>query len=328
MSGQTFLRSVALAVLLPALVPSPPPLWLDTAGHPTRNARDALNVLSHAADEGLDPADYRIPAPDNPSEFDAALTAAMQRYLRHLHMGRIDPAAIGFHLDAPRDHHDFAEYLRTAVSNERVAAAAADLRPPIAQYGLLRDALARYRALAADSSLTTPIQLPPVLRPGDDCASIAALRHLLVALGDLPETTAPGADSLRYDGALVEGVKHFQARHGLDVDGVIGAATAAALRVPMAWRVRQIELSLERLRWLPHLGDSRLIVMNIPMFRLWTWNGVSSNGVPLFGMDVIVGKAALDKRTPVFMAAMKEVIFRPFWNVPDSILYKEELPKI
>ena len=46
----------------------------------------------------------------------------------------------------------------------------------------------------------------------------------------------------------------------------------AALRVPLAWRVRQIELALERLRWLPHLGDERLVALNIPMFRLWAWD--------------------------------------------------------
>ena len=122
-------------------------------------------------------------------------------------------------------------------------------------------------------------------------------------------------------------MKRFQTRHGLATDGVLGKEHRGALRVPLAWRVRQIELALERLRWLPHLGDKRLIALNIPMFRLWAWDMIPPNGAPLFGMDVIVGRA-LNTQTPVFVEDMREVIFRPYWNVPRSILRHELLPKL
>ena len=69
-------------------------------------------------------------------------------------------------------------------------------------------------------------------------------------------------------------MKRFQTRHGLEPDGVLGKSTQAALRVPLAMRVRQIELALERLRWVPHLGDKRFVAVNIPMFRLWAWDGI------------------------------------------------------
>ena len=153
------------------------------------------------------------------------------------------------------------------------------------------------------------------------------LHHELVAFGDLPADTPAPPESGRYEGALVEGIKRFQIRHGLEPDGVLGKSTMAALRVPLTWRVRQIELALERLRWLPHLGDERLIALNIPMFRLWAWDMIPPNGAPLFGMDVIVGRA-LNTQTPVFVEEMREVIFRPYWNVPRSILRHEVLPKI
>ncbi len=145
-------------------------------------------------------------------------------------------------------------------------------------------------------------------------------------MGDLP-TDASVEESDRYDGSTVEGVKHFQIRHGLEPDGVLGKSTIAALRAQLTWRVRQIELALERLRWLPHLGDERLIALNIPMFRLWAWDAIPPDGAPLFGMDVIVGRA-LSTETPVFVAEMGEVIFRPYWNVPGSILRHEVLPKL
>jgi len=89
--------------------------------------------------------------------------------------------------------------------------------------------------------------------------------------------------------------------------------------------VRQIELALERLRWLPVLGPQRLIAINIPMFRLWAWESGTSRRDPSFGVNVIVGRA-MRTRTPVFVEQMREVIFRPFWNVPPSIARHEIVP--
>jgi murein L,D-transpeptidase YcbB/YkuD len=91
--------------------------------------------------------------------------------------------------------------------------------------------------------------------------------------------------------------------------------------------VRQVELALERLRWLPDFDDRRLIAVNIPMFRFWAWDRTPPNDAPAFAMKVIVGRA-LSTETPVFDEEMREVIFRPYWNVPRSILLKETLPLI
>jgi len=120
-------------------------------------------------------------------------------------------------------------------------------------------------------------------------------------------------------------VKHFQLRHGLQSDGVLGAGTQAALAVPLSWRVRQIELAMERLRWLPHLGDEPFLAVNIPMFHLWGWDSIRPNGVPSFGTGVIVGRA-LNTKTPVLVEDMRYIVFRPYWNVPPSILRHEMLP--
>jgi murein L,D-transpeptidase YcbB/YkuD len=91
--------------------------------------------------------------------------------------------------------------------------------------------------------------------------------------------------------------------------------------------VRQIELALERLRWLPDFDDRRLIAMNIPMFRLWAWDSTPPNDAPALSMRVIVGRA-LSTETPMFDEEMREVVFRPYWNVPRSILRGEILPLI
>jgi len=135
------------------------------------------------------------------------------------------------------------------------------------------------------------------------------------------------SEASTYNGAVVEAVQRFQRRHGLLPDGVLGKETQAALRVPLSWRVRQIELALERLRWLPHVGDARLLAVNIPMFHLWGWDQIPENGAPSFGTGVIVGRA-LNTQTPVFVEEMRYIIFRPYWNIPPSILRHETLPAI
>jgi murein L,D-transpeptidase YcbB/YkuD len=128
-----------------------------------------------------------------------------------------------------------------------------------------------------------------------------------------------------YTGALVDGIKRFQSRHGLDVDGVIGRATWRELSIPTAQRARQIELALERLRWLPHQIEGPLIVLNVPMFELRGWDH-GWRGAPAFTMKAIVGRP--ETPTPVLNETMESVIFRPYWNVPFSILQHEYLPAL
>ena len=311
------------------------PLWLDAVGHPTRDAGDALTLLANAADEGLDPQQYGAPALERRAAaiasssaageraaFDVALSHAILRYLRHLHNGRVDPRAIGFRMTAPPKDHDVVAVLRRAVETHQIAAAAATFTPPLVLYRALRSMLAHYKRLAIDEG-----ELPRASRtvkPGEFYEDRGLLVRRLMALGDLTEPDAPAA-APTYDDVLVEAVKHFQMRHGLLPDGVLGPATLAALRTPLARRVRQIELALERLRWLPDLDPNRFVAVNIPMFRVWAWDVVPADGAPSFGTNVIVGRA-LNTQTPVFVEEMQHIIFRPYWNVPSSILRNEILP--
>ena len=314
-------------------------LWIDTTGRPSRQARESLMLLRDAQSEGLDPADYRpdmldtlaatlgatsSPIPRNVASFDVALSRAMLRYFRHLHLGRIDPRTIGFRWNVSAEGHDFAALLRSAVADDHIAETVVALRPSLVQYNALRTMLTRYRALAADASLGLPPTPAAAVHPGEPYAGLDVLSRQLVMFGDLPTGLQSLAVPGTYGGDLVEGVRRFQLRHGLEPDGVLGKRTQAALRVPLAWRVRQIELALERLRWLPDLGARRLVAINIPMFRLWAWDSVP-NDAPTLAMDVIVGRA-LSTQTPVFDEEMREVIFRPYWNVPRSILRNEILP--
>ena len=149
------------------------------------------------------------------------------------------------------------------------------------------------------------------IEPGGRSADVPALAHYLSALGDSPSGAADRLDARLYDGAIVDAVKRFQARHGLQADGVLGRLTRKALAVPLSSRVRQIELSLERLRWLPEFGGQRLLAVNIPMFQVWGMEGDMATRTASFSSVVIAGRA-LATRTPVLVEQMEDAIFRPY----------------
>ncbi|MDH5234124.1 MAG: peptidoglycan-binding protein, partial [Gemmatimonadota bacterium] len=294
------------------------PVWLTANGGLRGVAEDALALLRQSADEGLRPADYDVavldsvsgriasggpPVVDDIARFEAVLTLAVSRYLGDLHDGRVDPRRVGFHLQANMDPHQIVFLLSSALSEGSLTVVARDLAPRLPQYGGLRAVLPKYRELAAAPEETIP-ELA-ALAPGDSSLGVAAIRRRLIRLGDL----APGEerDSSRYDSVLVAGVRSFQDRHGLEADGVIGRETLAELRVPLSWRVRQIEFALERLRWIPDLGAGPLVLVNIPMFELSAWDSVTPTATPSFRTGVIVGKA-LDTETPVLLEEMRYLI--------------------
>jgi murein L,D-transpeptidase YcbB/YkuD len=315
-------------------------LWLADDGRPLARAREALELLAGSTSHGLDAGAYHLPelaglaasldASPRAAEaatFDLALSTAILRYLRHLHTGRLEPRSVGFRLGSRADEHDYGELLRAALEGEGVAALAGALAPELPLYARLRVALPRYRELAADTSVEAPVASAVSVRPGDSCSELALLHRLLVAVGDLAAATPPPPAGEPYGEPWLSAVQRFQARHGLAVDGVIGRETFAALRVPLAWRARQIELSLERLRWLPHLQHQRLVAVNVPMFRLAAWDVFPGEGSPALTTEVIVGRA-LRTQTPVFADQMRYLIFRPYWNVPASIVRGEILPAV
>lgn len=211
------------------------------------------------------------------------------------------------------------------------AAPALAQEPVYAPGRALAEAVGRYRALAAGPDLRPPQSSRRTIRAGDAYAAASALRGYLVALGDLADSLAnpiaAGADTV-YDGDLVEGVVAFQRRHGLEPDGIIGPATMAAMRVPLSQRTHQLEVALERWRLLPDTVPERVIVVNVPAFRLYAFERDAATGRPALRMNVIVGRAEGRHTTPLFSGVMREVVFQPYWDVPPSIARGELLPKM
>ena len=317
-------------------------LWLHDA-RPTEAATQLIARLAAADSLGLDPADYDAdwldrearelaaldgaPAPEELARFDLGLSVAAVRFVSALHRGRVSPYRVNAELFIPRA----SLAVEMAVDSLRDAGQQGflleRLQPRIHHYHLLKNGLARYRALERDTSLVPLPATPSALKPGMRLETASRLRRLLEATGDLIALwpVAPAADTV-YSPDLVAGVRKFQIRQGSEPDGVIGPATAARLSRPFAQRVRQIELALERFRWLPVSFSAPPILVNIPAFRIYAYRDWTVREADLLAMNVVVGRA-FSTRTPVFAAEMKYLIFRPYWEVPASIMRAELRPK-
>jgi murein L,D-transpeptidase YcbB/YkuD len=318
--------------------------FVDGAAHPALDG--AIETLTHAEAQGLDPADFdaatlathwrQLRAGTKATatewaEFDSALSVASMRLLSSLHVGRVDPRVVGIGYDVAAKRMDPLEAVRSARDGGGGLAAAADrVRPQTAAYQRLVDALGFYRRLAAvgDHSRVPALtgQVKKV-EPGQPWAGVPALDARLRLTGDLRADT-PTPDSTieapLYSKELALAVERFQDRHALEPDGVIGPSTLEALNVPFAARVRQLELALERQRWLPDLGGKPFVFVNVPLFRLWATDPKS--GEEPIRMRVVVGKA-IGHATPIFIDEMEYIVFRPYWNPPPSILRSEIVPK-
>ena len=321
------------------------PSWFD-GERPRDVVAGCIEVLSGVAGIGLDPRDYDAtglaaryqalraaprPSPADVAELDSRLTAALGRLLEDAHRGRIDPRSVGFDIDVGAKRLDLPATLRAARDGGGCAAALAGVQPQHAAYRRLVEALGRYRALAANGEPPFVPALGPKQRkvePGQPWAGVDSLDARLRALGDLPadapapERTSDGTPL--YAGPVVEGVKRYQDRHALEPDGVIGPATITALDTPFAARVRQIELALERLRWLPEMPEGQFLFVNIPLFMLWAID--PSEPANALRMRVVTGKSA-GHETPVFMDRMEYLVFRPYWYPPPGIVRNELLPR-
>ena len=191
------------------------------------------------------------------------------------------------------------------------------------EYRRTMSALEKYRALAAedDGAILPPTKKP--LEPGEHYAGVQRLTRLLSRVGDLPDGTRPSTSDL-YDGEIVSAVRRFQSRHGLEPDGRIGKATLAQLNTPLSFRVRQLELALERWRRLSYDLSRPVVVLNLPEFRLRAFN---AGHAPELEMKIVIGRAP-KLRTPLLASEIDAVIFRPYWNVPLSIQRNELISDI
>ena len=254
------------------------------------------------------------------SALEFLLSDAYLVYAAHLLNGRVNPETL--HADEWTiypSRFNLARHLSTALEGGEVEGSLKSLQPAQPGYGRLKTALVVNRALAERGGWPV-IPGDGRLEKGDKSDRVPVLRSRLKVTGDMPAQADATSDL--FDEAVEEAVMRFQQRHGLYDDGIVGTRTLRALNVPVEKRIRQIELNLERWRWLPQNLGNPYILVNIAGYGL----EVVENETPVLTMKIVVGTAF--QKTPVFSGKMTYIEMNPYWNVPHSIATEETLGKI
>ncbi len=311
------------------------PAWVD--GHrATKQAAALTQLFAASGGKGLNADDYDAAlwggrlaklggANDQGiAEFDTAMTVAAMRYISDLHIGRVNPQHFSFGVNVQTKKYDLPAFLaQQVVTAGDPGDALKGVEPDSAAYRDTEAALTHYQDLAKRAGAEQPLPEPAKpLAPGSPYPAAAALSARLQLLGNAPGDASGGG----YTEALSEGVKSFQTEHNLPPDGRLTPQTVAALNVPLSARVRQIEDTLERMRWLGPEYQTPAVLVNIPEFVLRAYD---PGGAEQFQMRVVVGQALEeDHKTPVLVQEMKYVVLRPFWNVTPTIVKKEIVPHV
>lgn len=306
------------------------PAWIDARG-PLPVVEDLVDAIRRSADHGLHPSDYHLRllgrkltdqargalSTSRLIEVELLATDAFLVYASHLLAGHVDPKTVHVTWFIPRPEVDLATLLQQATSTGDIRGALEQVAPAAPAYRRLKGALGEYRSIASRGGWPS-LPAGPTLRAGDRDARVVALRRRLAVTSPrvLDQTSELLDDDLR------QSVEMFQRRHGLAEDGVVGPATWRALNIPVEERIAQIQINLERWRWLPvHLGD-RHILVNIAGFRLY----VVESDATVMTMRAIVGRPYRD--TPIFSDVMTYLVFSPYWHVPPGVAARDILPKV
>lgn len=335
------LRACPQAAQLPE---SSIPQWLGPRGLDARGV-DALDALLDAPRHGLDPSVYGAtdianrafrlargaaqPRPGSRHAFNRELTAALLCYLGHLRHGAVDASALHPMLPA-KNPADLHRHLLAAWRDATVNRLPDELAPASGPYRALVRALATHRALAENErhrEAAADVGDGRPLQAGLSDLRVPALRARLRFLGDMAQDgqTEPQPASTVFDAELHAAVVRFQRRHGLEPDGVVGAATRRALNTPLRTRVRQIEWAMERLRWLPRDATGAQVFVNLPEFRLLAM--AEGSAVEPLRSRVVIGRSEVSE-TPLYVGTVAHVEFNPYWNVPYRIARDELLPAL
>ncbi|AHM61029.1 peptidoglycan binding domain-containing protein [Flammeovirgaceae bacterium 311] len=310
--------------------------WMRKKGV-TPEGEQLLDAISRAPEDGLNSEDYKLQylyhlkkkvEKDKDTEIaeitklDKELTAAYLKFASHKLTGRINPEQLDelWKVD-PRDM-DLAAHLQNALQEGKIAESLQELEPQDPQYIALKKAYNNYKNLLEEKGEWPKLPADLTIKAGDSTQYVATLRERLAADG---YAGSPKPDSIMqvYDSTLVKSIMLYQEKNGLEPDGVVGGKTLDMLNTSLKERIDQIQLNLERMRWSGERPDGRYLLVNVPQYMLYIYEGDER----VMDMRVIVGEA-YKSSTPLFNDTLEYIAFSPTWTVPNSIATEEMLPKL
>ncbi|WP_294956851.1 L,D-transpeptidase family protein [Sulfurovum sp.] len=274
-----------------------------------------------------------LPVPKTKEEIVArefAIAKLYQDYMGYLLYGAIDWKKFKQKLRKTHKHgawdvHDVLLspelLLIESVQKKTLKHAFEKVKPAYPGYDAMVKALRTYRKIAQAGGWP---ELPDFkdLKPGMHSSVVPLLRERLKIEGDYVPCAGIAANSTHYDSCLLEAVKRFQSRHGLEAEGYIGKMTRKALAETAAHKYVRLRLNLARLKWLKRDNSRYHIVVNIPDFMITVYD----EWKPMEKMRVVTGRKGHE--TPIFYNRVKRIVLNPYWRIPPSIIRHETLPKL
>lgn len=304
-----------------------PALWIGTQRMP-----ELIDHIGRAEEQGLLPRDYaagqlkklQAVATSTDAQSQAVIelyfSAFFLKYASDIKIGRLLPGQVDKDLFWKAKTVDLVAAMTGLAKAGGIANFVKAWEPQIPEYGALKTTLIAYRKLAERGGWPK-VPSGEVLKPDMVDDRVPVLRERLAATDGAPQA-ADGSDPNLYSADVIDALKRFQKRHGLETDGVLGKQTLFQLNVTVDSRIRQIVANLERWRWMPEDLGQHYVMVNIAGFEL---KRVRKGRIEE-RMRVVVGLPY--HRTPVFSDRIKYLEMNPYWNVPYSIATKEYLPRL
>ncbi len=291
------------------------PVWSGSSAARHRRA-SVMNILAHAYQQGLPQGAYPIPArvPQNKGAHAAAaadleLTRSLISYIHDVRLGRLSPSKVYRDIRLPHRYFPPAMELSKALASGNLKGFLRRLSPRTFQYHALVRALAGYRRIAADGGWRAlgrhPTNAQTAARLAVEDPAFAQFSHPSASL-------------------LAEALRRFQARHGLEPDGVLGPQTKQALNVPVQVRIGEIKANLERWRWLPRRLPQRYVVVNVAAQRA----AMIEHGRTTLESKVVIGRNLAGDTTPILVTEAHAIVANPVWTIPGDIASAVLLPRL
>lgn len=289
-----------------------------------------ITEIENAWEEGLNPQDYHIErirelnlisvlTPGQWAERDILLTDAYLLYASHLLSGKVDPVSLNAGWHVSRREGDPVALFNATIRSNNYNSSIKSLVPANRPYESMKRMLIKFRAIKQQGGWGT-IPTGPVIETGMTDQRIPAIRARLNLTDEYPGADKGESEEV-YSLDMQEAIRMYQRRQGFPGDGKIDDPTIKALNVPVEERIIQLEINMERWRWLPREFSEYYVLVNIANYELQ----VIKNEKVTHEFRVIAGKPA--RKTPVFSSRISYLVFNPTWTIPPTILNQDVIPE-